>query len=165
MQGDRSFGQDPVDVYSEPTAKRSTLFGKVFYLPRRTSAAKPNRSLAVVWDARQPLVDGFHNSYSYLVRFNHAHAVAGNHYHHEKDEIFHAVIGRFRIVLEDIETKEREEVALDSDDNMFLYVPHPVAHAIQAVTDNAVLLTLASHPNLDTATVRYHMIQDPTQDA
>src|SRR5258708_30295874 len=112
MRDHDDFGTDPVDQFSQPVSTRATLLGKLFQTPLRARAVKSNRSLGVLWDDRCPLVEGFDNCYCYLVRFNIVGAVAGNHYHREKDEIFHAVTGAFRVVLEDQHSKEREEITL-----------------------------------------------------
>jgi hypothetical protein len=155
---DELFGHDPIDVYSEPVSKRATLLAEVFALPLRRNAAKSDRSLGVLWDRRRPLVSGFDNCYSYVVRFDGRGSVAGNHYHLEKDEVFHAITGAFRVVLENIESKQREELTLRARDNSFVFVRRPVAHAIQALTPDAILVTLASHPNVEADSYAYRLV-------
>jgi len=157
MQTETAFGADGIDRFTVPLMETKTLFGTLFTLPLRAAQVNPNRSLGVLWDDRRPLVEGFDNCYSYLVRFLQVGSVAGNHYHQAKDEIFHAAAGAFTVVLEDIESKQREEIDLRAEDNTFLYCPRIIAHAVRSASEGAVLITLASHPNLEADSFPYEM--------
>jgi mannose-6-phosphate isomerase-like protein (cupin superfamily) len=146
----RKFGYDPLDEYSKPVDVRVTNLAKVFMLNERANPEKPGRSISVVWDERLPLIDGFKNRYSYVVRFTQQHGKAGNHYHKLKQEIYYALHGQFTIVLEDIATKKREELHLSAGDGQFIYIPAMVAHVVISQTEDDALLVIASHPELST---------------
>lgn len=64
--------------------------------------------------------------------------VAGNHYHKEKVEMFTCLHGEVNVLLADLETGERAEVTLSADleskDNVGLYIPANVAHAVKNQT-------------------------------
>ena len=57
-------------------------------------------------------------------------AVRGNHYHKVKEEWIYLVRGEAVLLLQDIETKERASVSLQSGDLAF--VSTGIAHAIQS---------------------------------
>lgn len=141
-----NFGDDPLDEYSKPISERATKLTKVFTLRERAKPEKPGRTVSVVWDERLPLVEDFKNRYSYVVRFTQQHGKAGNHYHKRKQEIYYALHGEFTVVLENIATKEREELHLKAGDNQCIYVPAFIAHVVISQTDDDALLVVASHP-------------------
>ena len=142
-------GKDPMDVYSKPIGVTKTKLTKIFKMKAREIPEKPGRSLVITWDKRLPLVEGFENSYSYLVTFAGKGNLAGNHYHKEKTELFTPVIGDFTIILEDIETKEREEITISTKDHPVVYIPKGIAHTVVADSDIAVLLVTASYPGTE----------------
>jgi hypothetical protein len=138
---------DPMDVYSRPVSVTETRLGTLLELPVRRDPAKPGRSLAVTWDERCPLVAPFSCSYSYVMRFDSAGSVAGNHYHKVKQEIFYPVSGSFLVGLLDLASGESERLELSAGDPRFLFVPAPVAHAVSARQPGSCLLVTADHPN------------------
>lgn len=141
-----SFGNDPLDEYSKPVSERSTKLAKIFTLKERAKPEKPGRAVSILWDERLPLVEGFTNRYSYIVRFTEKGGIAGNHYHKQKHELYFAVHGSFKVILEDIDTKVREEHTLSEGDNTFLYVRPRCAHAVISNSEKDVLLVIASSP-------------------
>lgn len=143
------FGNDPMDVYTKPIDVTETKLSRIFKIQARRTAAKPGRSLLVTWDARLPLVDGFINRYSYLVSFDNKGNVAGNHYHEQKQELFCPVAGDFIVLLEDIKTKEREEIKISAKDTPVIFIQTRIAHTVVADSDNAVLLVAATHPGTE----------------
>ena len=71
----------------------------------------------------------------------------GHHYHRSKVEWFGIVHGICEVVLEDIKTKERKEIILDSNDEKFkrIRVGPNVAHVFKNVSkDTAVLIAYGS---------------------
>jgi mannose-6-phosphate isomerase-like protein (cupin superfamily) len=151
------FGTDPLDEYSRPVSERATKLAKIFMLKERANPEKPGRAVSIVWDERLPLVEDFKNRYSYVVRFTEQNGKAGNHYHKLKQEIYYALHGEFTVVLEDVVTKEREELQLKAGDNQFIYVPVSVAHVVISQTDDDMLLVTASHPEISTDELPYQV--------
>jgi hypothetical protein len=141
------FGTDPMDVFSRPSSVTETKLGILLDVPMRRDPEKPGRSLSVTWDVRFPIIPGFSCAYSYIMRFDHAGAVAGNHFHKIKREIFYPVAGSFLVGLLDISTKVREEVLITAAEPRFLFVRAPVAHAVAAQDDCSCLLVIADSPN------------------
>ncbi len=140
---------DSHDTYSLPTSSRVTKLAKIFIMKARSSLDKPGKTVVIMSDARMPLVPGFNNKYSYIVRFKGVGSKAGNHYHRRKDELYSAIQGEFTILIENIQTKEREELSLKAGDNMLLYVQAPYAHAVISKTTEAVLLVMATNPDVE----------------
>ena len=70
-------------------------------------------------------------------------AVRGNHYHEEKHEYF-IVIGKVKVVLENIKTKERQEIILDSSEDSItrLYIKPFTAHTFHNISDKDVVLVV-----------------------
>jgi len=153
-----NFGDDPLDEYSKPVSERVTNLARVFTLKERAKPEKPGRAVSIVWDERLPLIENFKNRYSYVVRFTQQNGKAGNHYHKLKQEIYYALHGEFMIVLEDVTTKEREELRLKAGDNQFIYVPISVAHVVVSQTDDDALLVIASHPEISTDELPYQVV-------
>lgn len=140
-------GSDPMDIYSQPLKQEKTKLATIFYLNPRNLPEKPGRSLSVIWDKRCPLVDGFENNYQYIVSFIKKDERAGNHYHASKQEIFIPVSGQIKVCLENPESKETEEIILNSSENKVLYIPPKIAHVAISNSDICSLLVLASFPN------------------
>jgi dTDP-4-dehydrorhamnose 3,5-epimerase-like enzyme len=140
----QEFGKDPMDQYSVPLESQETKLGHLFKLQPRQKPEKPGRTLKVLWDERSPLIEGFQNRYSYIVSFDSEGNTAGNHYHEKKQEIFIPLEGVLRVVLENIETKEREEVEISSSEHLAFFVPSRIAHAVTSKSESAILLVTAS---------------------
>lgn len=141
-----ALGEDPMDTFSIPVANKDTKLAKLITMQERANPQKPGRALTVAWDKRCPIVPGFVNRYSYIVRFTQKGGMAGNHYHVQKHELYFAAHGSFKIVLEDIDTKVREEHTLSEGDNTFLYVRPRCAHAVISSSSEDALLVIASSP-------------------
>jgi len=140
---------DPMDVYSKPIKIEQLKLGTLFYMKPRADPRKSGRELLVTYDDRSPLIEGFVAHYSYLVTFSEQGNSAGNHYHEKKCELFISANGELIIDLEDIETKEKENLTLSSGDNRILYIPPRIAHKVTSKTKNGVLLVLATSPNTE----------------
>jgi dTDP-4-dehydrorhamnose 3,5-epimerase-like enzyme len=139
--------EDPMDKFSRPYKKVDYKLGTMFYMEPRKNPDKPGRELIVAYDDRFPLLPDFELHYSYFVRFFKQGNLAGNHYHHKKRELFIPIQGDFTVILENIETKEQEKIALKQPDYSILYVNSKTAHVVLSDTDNSTLLVIATSPN------------------
>lgn len=146
---------DPMDIYSQPRSEQETKLAKLFSLRPRQILQKPGRSLLVLWDYRLPLIQRFKNNYSYAVTFFFKGSTAGNHYHQKKREIFYPLLGDFRVMLEDIRTKQKEELAIKTMNHSALYIPTGIAHAVISKSDSAILLVTASRPSAQNDELEY----------
>lgn len=138
---------DPMDVYSKPVLIEKTKLSKTFHLKRREKKEKPGRSLSVVFDKRYPLLEDFDNNYCYFVTFYKVNDSAGNHYHKKKEELFYPIVGEMAVDLENIKTKEKEEIKLDAKEHKVLYVSKGIAHRVVAKKEGSILLVVATYPN------------------
>ncbi len=143
-----SIGNDPMDIYSTPIEINETKLSKIFTMKVRDTPDKPGRILAVIWDERSPLISGFSNKYSYTVKLKTVGNMAGNHFHKIKQELFYPIQGSFTVGLEDVSSKEREEIKMGANKNQALYFPIAIAHVIRAESDNAIFLIVASSPSI-----------------
>ena len=66
--------------------------------------------------------------------------VKGKHYHIQANEWFTLIVGRVVLVLEDINTKERMELILDSQSPRTVHVPPLVAHSVENRFDTDFIL-------------------------
>ncbi len=112
----------------------------------------------MLWDARKPLVAGFLNRYSYTVFFKKSQAVAGNHYHKIKQELFTPLAGKFTIFLEDTKTKKKEKILMDSSLHETIYIKVGIAHAVRAETKGAILFVAATSPGVEADEINYKLI-------
>lgn len=78
----------------------------------------------------------------YVVTFDRPRQIRGNHYHTRFEEWFGVVAGVLKVVLEDVQTKERRSFVMSAEDNTFprLHIGTHIAHAFINLTDKAVLL-------------------------
>jgi dTDP-4-dehydrorhamnose 3,5-epimerase-like enzyme len=150
-------GSDPMDIYSYPVSQEKTKLATIFTIKPRESVDKPGRSLSVIWDKRHPFIKGFENNYDYVVTFEKKGEKAGNHYHHSKQELFTPVVGQIKIILENIDTKEKEEITMNSKDHQILYVPTNIAHTVVADSDICALLVIATFPNNQSDEIHYQI--------
>jgi hypothetical protein len=148
MDKSTQFGEDPMDHFSIPTKEVKTKLTRMYVMDKREKPEKPGRALSVVWDERRPLFDGFVNRYSYIVRFSDKSSMAGHHYHVKRNEFYSAMQGGFKVILENVKNKEREELSLQAADNTFLYVPPHHAHLVIPQSDECVLLVVTDYPEL-----------------
>ncbi len=149
---------DPMDIYSKPVNETKTKLSRLFQMKVRETLDKPGRALGVVWDSRTPLVKGFENNYSYIVNFKVVGNAAGNHYHHKKQELLYPLLGSFKVILEDIQTKEREEIELNADQHQAIYFPPKIAHVIVAQTNPAIFIVTANYPASEEDEFPYKLI-------
>lgn len=150
-------GPDKMDVYSYPVNQEKTRLATIFTIKPRESVEKPGRSLSVIWDKRNPFIEGFENNYDYVVTFENKGEKAGDHYHHSKQELFTPVAGQVKIILENINTKETEEITINSKDHKILYIPTNIAHTVISDSDICVLLVIATFPNNQADEVPYEV--------
>ncbi len=155
---DLTFGANEIDQYSIPKSQRKTKLATIYKLNPRDRKDKPGRILEVLWDRRKPYVSGFDNRYSYTVIFKKSKAVAGNHYHKIKQELFTPLSGKFSIFLEDIKTKTKETVEMDARDHEMIYIHVGLAHAVRAETKDAILFVSATAPGLEEDETPYKLV-------
>lgn len=146
---------DPMDHYSQPLKVDATLLAKRYTFESRDNPEKPGRSLRVLFDSRFEFIEGFNPEYIYSVTFETAGNEAGNHYHEVKNEIFYPLAGQFEIQLEDVESKEKETLSLTSENHEAIFVKTGIAHKVVAKSDGAVLLVVASAPNIESDEFKY----------
>jgi dTDP-4-dehydrorhamnose 3,5-epimerase len=68
--------------------------------------------------------------------------IRGNHYHKKKSEWFTIFNGKVKVVIEDIKTKEKKEIILDSSEEYIyrIFLKAGVAHAFKNISDSTVVL-------------------------
>lgn len=147
-------GKDPTGLYSEFSVINTKL-SKIFTMQVRESSGKPGRSITDVWNIRKPLLRGFENNYSYFVTFAGKGNIAGNHYHEKKQELIYPIMGTFTVALEDIESKEREEILLKTAKHQVVYFPTRIAHVIRAETEKAIFLVVATSWEIEEDVISY----------
>jgi dTDP-4-dehydrorhamnose 3,5-epimerase and related enzymes len=59
----------------------------------------------------------------------------GAHYHPKAQEWFTVIQGKALLKLEDIETHERKDIILDSQNPITVFIPRMVAHSIETTED------------------------------
>lgn len=153
-----AFGKNEIDQYSVPTSLRKTKLATIYKLNPRDRKDKPGRLLEVLWDTRKPYVTRFDNRYSYIVLFKKQKAVAGNHYHNVKQELFTPLSGKFMIFLEDIKTKKKERILMDANSHEMIYIHAGIAHAVRAEESGAILFVAATSPGLEEDEIPYKLI-------
>lgn len=121
---------DPMDIYSKPVRKRRGKLANIFYMSSRRNPQKPGRELIVAYDDRYPLVKKFRLHYSYCVHFFRKGSIAGNHYHHKKEELFIPIVGNFTILLTDIKTKIRQSININSKEFPVVHIKNKIAHKV-----------------------------------
>jgi dTDP-4-dehydrorhamnose 3,5-epimerase-like enzyme len=84
-----------------------------------------------------------------------------NHYHIEANEWFTLVKGKAKMIIEDIITKERVEINLDSENPKTVYVPCNIAHAFRNTVSEPYLLVTYTDKLFDPVdTVNYQLCRD-----
>jgi len=70
--------------------------------------------------------------------------IRGNHYHKKKSEWFTIFNGKVKVVIEDIKTKEKKEIILDSSEKHLyrIFLNAGVAHAFKNISDSTVVLVV-----------------------
>lgn len=66
--------------------------------------------------------------------------VKGKHYHINANEWFTLIVGKAVLILEDINTKERLELILDSQFPQTVHIPPLVAHSVENRFDSDFIL-------------------------
>jgi len=101
----------------------------------------------------------------YFVTFSQKGAIRGNHYHKKWHEWFGVIEGRVKVVLEDVRTKKRTSVVLDSklDKYTRLETRPYIAHAIISLTKKASLLSYADTQWVNGDTHRYDLLKGKTK--
>lgn len=81
----------------------------------------------------------------YFVTFDQPHVIRGNHYHKTKNEWFVVVLGKVKLVAENVKTKERREYILDGDHDKYerVFIGKHIAHTFQNISKTAMMLNYA----------------------
>jgi dTDP-4-dehydrorhamnose 3,5-epimerase-like enzyme len=74
-----------------------------------------------------------------------------NHYHLQANEWFTLVAGKALMLVEDVSTKERMSIELDSDNPRTIYVPNQIAHSFENISSEPYLLVTYSDRLYDPA--------------
>ena len=135
-----------------------TKLAKIFTLQARENSEKPGRSIVDVWNISKPLLKNFENNYSYIITLRDKGNIAGNHYHERKQELIYPIIGNFTVLLENIESKEREEISLKASKHQVVYCPIGIAHAIRAETKNATFLVITTSTETEGDAIYYKIL-------
>ena len=101
----------------------------------------------------------FLNVHSYLVSVFPGRTRA-NHYHKKKEEWIALTAGVLEIILEDIRTKERETIVLDTKTKEYaiIYIPPCIAHSIKNIGDSeAVIVVFSRTPEDRDDTISYEV--------
>jgi dTDP-4-dehydrorhamnose 3,5-epimerase-like enzyme len=82
----------------------------------------------------------------YLLTFDKAGVVRGNHFHNHSSEIFCLISGSVEIICEAVETKERIRRVLEIDNYQFykIFIGPQIAHAIKSLSEFAVMVSFSS---------------------
>ena len=59
----------------------------------------------------------------------------GSHYHSQAQEWFTVIQGKAILKLEDINTHERKDIIMDSENPETVYIPREVAHSVETTKD------------------------------
>lgn len=143
--------------YSIPIIRKTKL-SKIFTLQARENPEKPGRSIVDVWNISKPLLKNFKNNYSYIIILRDKGNIAGNHYHEKKQELIYPIRGSFTVVLENIESKEREEISLKASKHQAAYCPIGIAHTIRAETKNATFLVITTSTETEGDAIYYKIL-------
>lgn len=119
---------------------------RLFQIEKLKSVSVEKGAGTVVDVLNGPLPRG--NGFGTLALFSvEPKGVRGNHYHTEKMERTFIFRGRTKLVCEDVKTKKRDEVILDSKDNPIVTIHTNVAHAyVNIGKENLVALFYGNHP-------------------
>lgn len=96
----------------------------------------------------------------YFVTFEKKGAVRGNHYHKKWEEWFGVISGKVKVILEDVKTKKRVSLTLDSEGKKYvrLKIGPNIAHAIKNATPYAAVLNYANDEWSDKDTFPYKIL-------
>jgi dTDP-4-dehydrorhamnose 3,5-epimerase-like enzyme len=82
----------------------------------------------------------------YLLTFDRAGVVRGNHYHNRSSEVFCLISGSVEIFCESIDTGERIQKVLTIEQNSFykIFIGPRITHAIRSLSDFSVMVSFSS---------------------
>ncbi len=101
----------------------------------------------------------FPNVHSYLVVIK-PNRFRAMHYHRIKEEWLALTSGKIKLILEDIQTKEKEFLVLDEDskDYNLVYIPPNIVHVVKNVGEkNASLVIFSKTAEIPGDTISYDM--------
>lgn len=85
----------------------------------------------------------------FFVSYSKPGVVRGQHYHLGKIEWFLVVKGKAEIFMEDIESKERQSLKVESSNPQIVEMPIKVAHSIKNIGDEEMILVAIVNEPLD----------------
>lgn len=81
----------------------------------------------------------------FFISYSNPGVIRGNHYHTRKSEWFLIIKGTTKIVVEDIETKERAEMIVKAEDHKLVHMVPNKSHAMENIgNDEMVVLALVN---------------------
>ena len=82
----------------------------------------------------------------YLLTFNGAGVVRGNHYHNNSSEIFCLVSGSVEMIFEEVEAKKQMRQIFTASENEFyrISISPRIAHAVKSISPFAVMVSFSS---------------------
>jgi dTDP-4-dehydrorhamnose 3,5-epimerase-like enzyme len=101
----------------------------------------------------------FKDVHSYLVVIK-PDSFRAMHYHRTKEEWLALTSGKIKLILEDIQTKEKEFLILDeySKDYNLIYIPPNIAHVVKNFGDkNASVVIFSKTAEIQGDTISYEM--------
>jgi dTDP-4-dehydrorhamnose 3,5-epimerase-like enzyme len=101
----------------------------------------------------------FNDIHSYLVVIKPGRFRA-MHYHRKKEEWLALTSGKIKLILEDIQTKEKKLLILDEDskDYNLLYIPPNIGHVVKNVGNtNASIVIFCKTAEIADDTINYEM--------
>lgn len=143
---------DKIEQFSKPIKTEKTKLGTKIYL--NTQKLNSKRDWTVLFDERHTS-ENFKVKYVYYARFKENNSVAGNHYHKIKKELFIPLEGEFEIYLEEISTKQKETITLNSKKNVAFIIGTKIAHKIISKNSKGILLVLANNPSKEKDEIHY----------
>ncbi|PIR40180.1 MAG: hypothetical protein COV33_01180 [Candidatus Zambryskibacteria bacterium CG10_big_fil_rev_8_21_14_0_10_34_34] len=142
---------NPINQYSIPINVEKTNLSTIYTF--NPSDSNKGRLFMPVYNKELPLK--FKTGFVYVVKFFERDNTAGNHYHEIKKELLIPLSGEFKVHLEDITTKEKEERIFLSSEDKAMYIKPLVAHRVISKEDTGLLLVLASIPSMPNDEIRY----------
>ena len=96
----------------------------------------------------------------YFVTFSGKGVIRGNHYHKNRKEWFVPVKGRIRVEFRSVITGDDMSIVVNGDDYEYqrIGIGANIAHAFQALTDEAAMINYASQPYIHEAPDTYEYV-------
>ena len=143
--------QNHLNQHSIPLKEETTKLATIFTLNPRNS--KKGRLWIPILNKKYPLK--FKTKFAYISKILEKDNISGNHYHNIKEEIIMPLTGTFEIHLEDINTKEKEQITLNSKNNKAIYIKTKISHKLVSKEPTGIILVLASSQSSPEDEIKY----------